>query len=90
MSLWDSLKDEKNQKVLAMIGAVVAALATAGWQIYGHFNPPAPSSPPAASAPQAAASLLPPAPTGTAPGQKVDIGQIGGNATVDIRQEQHP
>jgi ATP-dependent exoDNAse (exonuclease V) alpha subunit len=44
---WRFLKNEKNQKALAFIGAGIAAVAIAGWQFYTHFAQPTPADKPA-------------------------------------------
>ncbi len=36
---WRFIKDDKNQKTLAFIGAGIAAVVVAGWQAYMHFAP---------------------------------------------------
>jgi predicted negative regulator of RcsB-dependent stress response len=39
MSIWNWLSNEKNQKALVIVGGAIAALATAGWQVYQHSIP---------------------------------------------------
>jgi Tfp pilus assembly protein PilF len=44
---WRFLKNEKNQKTLAFIGAGIAAVVIGGWQFYTHFAPSGSSEQPA-------------------------------------------
>ncbi len=44
---WRFIKDDKNQKTLAFIGAGIAAVVVAGWQVYTYFAPSgSPDKPP--------------------------------------------
>jgi hypothetical protein len=98
--MWEWLKDEKNQKALALIGATLAAVVTAGWQFYVHEQgaggkvaspPAAASSAPAASAPGSSTSPPSATPTVTRPSrnqQSVQFGDVSGNANVNVIQSQ--
>lgn len=60
-ALWAWLARPRTRNVLGFLGAGLAALVAALWQVYLHFAPPAPAQPP--PAPIAAASPVPsPAP----------------------------
>ncbi len=99
MKIWGFLSNKKNQQTLRWVGGAITAIATSGWALWQHMNPPVAKpeiSPlPAVVAPAPSSSVKPPqtiVATPLPPAQKATAGNGGiavnasGNARVDIKQ----